>query len=306
MSIAFLFAGQGAQYVGMGKDFYDVCPNVKELYDTLQMDFDVKDVCFNGPKEKLQDTAYTQCCIVATSLAIANVLTQKGIKPDYVAGLSLGEYSALTYAGVFDLDTVLPLVRTRGLTMAHALDHKETMMAAVLKGQVEEIEQICKQVSDENEICTIANYNSPKQIVITGDKSAVTHASQLLKEKGCKVLPLAVSGAFHSSLLEQAAQSFHKELEKCMYHKMNIPVVFNVSGQEETGSIVELLTRQMHSSVRFYQSIEYMIAKGVDTFIEIGPGKVLGKLVKQTSSDVKVYSIDTLEDLKTMLEEYHG
>ncbi|MBB5182359.1 ACP S-malonyltransferase [Catenisphaera adipataccumulans] len=300
MTTAFLFAGQGSQYVGMGKDFYEKYPSARSVYDQIHMDFDVKDVCFNGPKEKLQDTAYTQSCVAATSLAIAAVLNELNIHAEYTAGLSLGEYTALTYAGAMSVDQVLPLVRKRGLIMAEALPAGTTTMMAVIRPDVKVIEQVCQEVTHDAEICTIANYNSPKQIVITGTVGACSEAKELLEKQKMRVIPLKVSGAFHSPLLKEASRKFLNDLNQVHFRPRHVKVVFNVSGQEETRPLPELLSAQMCSSVRFTQTIEYMKAHGVDTFIEIGPGHTLSKLVKQTAPDVQVYSIDRVEDLEVL------
>ncbi len=297
--IGFLFAGQGSQYVGMGKDFYENYEIAKNVYDSIQMDFDVKDVCFNGPQERLNDTAYTQSCIVATSLAIAQCLKENGVQPDYVAGLSLGEYSALAFANAISMKDVLPLVRSRGNIMADALRDSETMMMAVMRPDIDRILEVCKAVPD----MYVANYNSPKQVVVSGSCHACDIAKAMLEQHGMRTIPLKVSGAFHSPYLYDGSQQFKSVLEQVSFQPMDIPVVFNVSAQEESGDLVPILTKQMCNSVRFQQSIEYMIDKGVDTFIEIGPGKVLGKLVSQINKNVKVVSIDTVKDLEEFLHD---
>ncbi|MDO4466637.1 MAG: ACP S-malonyltransferase [Bacillota bacterium] len=308
MRVAVLFAGQGSQYVGMGKDFYDTQNTSQQLYDSISMDFDVKDVCFNGPLETLNNTAYTQSCILATSMSIYSCLLEKGIQPEYVAGLSLGEYSALCAANVFSLQDGLEIVRKRGLIMANALPAGTSKMVAVMNTDLALIEEACKEATKGDAICTIANYNSPVQIVITGNNEGVDAAVAYLKEKGVRrAIPLKVSGAFHSPLLEKASQELKEVLEKVEFRTPQIPVVYNVSGKEEEGNLVDLLTAQIKSSVRFYQSIEYMIEQGVDTFIEIGPGHTLSGLVKKTNKEVNVYSIDKVEDLEKMMEEWnHG
>ncbi|MGM9946542.1 ACP S-malonyltransferase [Floccifex sp.] len=296
MSIAILFAGQGSQFVGMGKDFYDQCFVSRKVFDSIQMDFDVKEVCFHGPEEILNNTAYTQSCILACSMAIYEAIKEKGIQPDYVAGLSLGEYSALCASHVFSLEDGLEIVRKRGLIMANALEKNTTKMVAILNAKIEDIQQACQQAG-----CSIANYNSPFQIVITGTNESVDLAVSTLKEKGVRrMIPLKVSGAFHSPLLEKASQELNEVLHQYPIQNPEIPVIFNVTGKMETENIVDLLTRQIKSSVLFYQSIEYMISQGVDTFIEIGPGHTLSGLVKKTNKNVKVFSIHCYEDIKEL------
>lgn len=302
MKIGFLFAGQGAQYVGMGKDFYEHYDVARKIYDGIEMDFSVKDVCFNGPKDVLNDTAYTQSCILATSLVMASVLKAKGIVPDYAAGLSLGEYSALTYANALSLNDALEIVRKRGLIMANALPAGTTKMAAVLMCDEKTIADACQKVSRGKEICTIANYNCPGQIVITGTNQAVDEACELLKGKARRCIPLQVSGAFHSPLLSEAADELKRVLDTYSFTEPAIPVVYNISGKEEEGAIPSILQQQIKSSVYFTQTIEYMIDRGVDTFIEIGPGHSLSGFVKKTSRDVCVYNIDSVEDVEKITE----
>lgn len=304
MKIGFLFAGQGAQYVGMGKGLYDNCPEVKEMYDTVKMDFDIKEVCFNGPEEKLNDTAYTQSAVLLTSMAIAEMLKEKGVMPSYTAGLSLGEYSALCFAGAFSLADALEIVRKRGLIMAEALPDGTSAMAAVMQADVQEIKEACKAVNETGDTCVIANYNSPAQIVISGTVSGVAKAAEILREKGVRrIIPLKVSGAFHSPLLAEASEKLEAVLKNYEIHKPSVPVVYNVSGREEDGDIISLLKKQIKSSVMFQQSVEYMISRGVDTFIEIGPGHTLSGFVKKISKDVKVYTAEHIQDIEKIAEE---
>ena len=282
MKTAILFAGQGAQYVGMGKDFCEEYEECREVYDNANVDFSLQNLCFEGPKEMLDNTAFAQSCILTTSIAISALLKKNGIKADYVAGLSLGEYSALTYAGAINVNDAIQIVRERGKIMDNAFTGKEVMMAAVVE---------------------VANYNCPGQIVISGEKAACEKAAEKLLERNARrVIPLQVSGAFHTSLLEEASVKLNKELKKYTFNKPEIPVVYNYTGAESDEDIIDILTKQIKSSVRFSQSIEYMISQGVDTFIEVGPGKVLSGFVKKTDKNVKIYSVDTVEDYKKMLE----
>ena len=296
MKIGFLFAGQGSQYVSMGKDFYEQYEVAKEIYN--QAGEDIKKVCFEGEQEVLNDTANAQPCILTTSLAIAKTIESMGITPDYVAGLSLGEYSALAYANAFDIKDAIEIVRQRGKIMSEALPKNTTSMAAVLALDAAVIEEVIADIDG----VTIANYNCPGQIVITGLYEAVSKASELLKEAGAKrVVPLQVSGAFHSPLLEDASYLLKDVLMKYNIRKPSIPVIYNISGKEEDKNIVDILTLQIKSSVYFYQSIEYMINQGVDVFVEIGPGKSLSSFVKKTNRKIPVYSVDKVEDLNKLL-----
>ena len=298
MKIGFIFAGQGAQYVGMGKELYDHFPEAKAVYDQAYIDIDVKKGCFEGPEDILNETSYAQPCILTTSLAIAKVVEAHGIKPDYVAGLSLGEYSALAYANAMSISDAVKIVRARGQIMSEALPAKTTSMAAVLAMEAKKIQEVIEDIDG----VTIANYNCPGQIAITGYKEAIEVASEKLKEAGAKrVIPLKVSGAFHSPLLEAASQKLKIELGKYDLNVPEIPVVYNISGQEENGNLIDILTKQIKSSVYFYQSLQYMIGQGVEAFIEIGPGKALSAFVKKTDRNIPVYSVDSIESLNKML-----
>lgn len=305
--IGFLFAGQGSQYVGMGKDMYDNFPQARAVFDKVNLDFDVAKLCFEGEKDQLDDTAYAQSAILVTSMAIAEVIKSKGIIPSYTAGLSLGEYSALCYTNAIKLEDAACIVRERGKLMANALPAGTTMMAAVLNSNETLIKEVCKEVESIG-VCEIANYNTPQQIVITGRKKAVEKAKDLLLEKGVRrVIPLNVSGAFHSSLLEDASKKLNTILKNYTFNKPEIPVIYNVSGKEETietsYDLVEILTKQIKSSVYFMQSIEYMIEQGVEAFIEIGPGNTLAGFVRKINKNIPVYSVEDQASLEKMLGE---
>ena len=301
MKIGLLFAGQGSQYVGMGKDIYEKYDSAKKVYDNVELDFDIKDLCFNGPSEKLNDTAYAQSSILVTSMAIASVLKENNIEASYVAGLSLGEYSALCYANAFSINDAAKVVRERGKIMANALPIGTTTMMAVLNTDIDIIKEVCNEVKG---VCEIANYNCPGQIVITGEKNTLEEAKEKLLLRGARrVVELNVSGAFHSSLLESASLELKEVLEGIKINKPEIPVIYNISGKEEDMNIIDILTKQIKSSVYFMQSISYMLDNGVNTFIEIGPGSSLKNFVKKINSDVTIYSLDKVEDIEKLLEE---
>ncbi len=303
MKIAFLFAGQGSQYVGMGKDLYEQYEQAKEVFDQVQFDFDLKEVCFEDTQGVLNETKYTQPAIYTVSLAIANVLRSKNIIADYCAGLSLGEYSALAYANVFDISQGAQIVSKRGTIMNDALPANTSGMSAVLNMDAKTIKSICDCVTHESkEIVQIANYNCPGQIVITGSTKGIALASEKLTQLKARIIPLKVSGAFHSSLLENASHQLLEVLNQYEFNKPTIPVVFNVSGNVEYEDITSLLKRQICSSVYFMQSIQNMIEQGVDTFIEIGPGKTLSGFVKKISKEVKVYNVQDVSSLKETME----
>lgn len=303
MKIGFLFAGQGSQHPGMGKDFYEQYDAARRLYDSIDIDIPVKELCFNGTQEQLNDTAVAQPCILATSSAIAAVLSEKGIHADMAAGLSLGEYSALAYAGVFTPQEGAKLVRQRGKIMAAALPEGTSGMAAVLNTEESVIAEVCAEVKEIG-VCEIANYNCPGQIVISGQKEAVAAASEKLKARGARrVIPLQVSGAFHTSLLNEASVQLREVLDTYAFGEEEIPVINNVSGKVETRDLREVLQEQICHSVHFTQSLQAMIDMGVELFIEIGPGHALSGFVRKTTKEVPVYHIDTTEDLEKVLKE---
>lgn len=300
MKIGFLFAGQSTQYVGMGQDLYEKYDIAKNIYNT-KLDFDVKDLCFNGPLEKLSETKYSQPCIFLTSLAIANILRDNGIEPEYVAGLSLGEYSALTFANAFNVNDAIKIISYRGKIMQEALPENKTGMLAVLALDEKTIKKAIKGIDG---LIEIANYNCPGQIVLTGEKDALEKAIEPLTNAGARrCIFLNVSGAFHSSLLNDASDKLFEELNKYEVKEPSYKVVYNTLGTPSNDDIRTILKSQIKSSVRFEQSIRYMIENGVDTFIEIGPGSALSGFVKKTNRDVKVYSVSTCEQIETVIGE---
>jgi [acyl-carrier-protein] S-malonyltransferase len=293
MKIAFLFAGQGVQKVGMGSDVYQMYPASRKVFDSVSLDFDLKKLCFEGPQEQLNDTNFTQSCLLVTSLAIAHAAVSQGIIPCAVAGLSLGEYSALTFANAFQLSDAVALVRKRGQIMAQALPAGVSSMAAVLSDDIALIESV---LSDEQVtslgVCEIANKNSVNQTVISGHIEALEKAKELLLARGVRrVMPLNVSGAFHSSLLVDASKQLNEILRDVAIQSPLIDVYFNISGQRETDIIVAL-TRQIHSTVQFVKTIESMVSDGVDTFVEIGPGTVLSGFVKKIAPQARIFAIE--------------
>ena len=301
--IAVLFSGQGAQYVGMGKDLYDSDSDAKKLYDLGEsLRPGTVKVCFEGEGEELTKTENTQPALFLTDLAFANALKDAGIKADAVAGFSLGEIPALAYAGVLSIEDAFKLVVIRGTKMGELSTKYAGGMAAALKLAPEVVEETCKEFK---EIWPV-NYNCPGQIVITGWKEDVEQAADALKEAGAKrVLPLNVSGPFHSSLLEQAGEELGKELEQVDFSDLQIPYVTNVTAEYVTDitKTKELLARQVASSVRWQQSMELLIADGVDTFVEIGPGRTLAGFLRKINREVKVYNVGTWEDVDKVVNE---
>lgn len=299
---AFVFPGQGAQKIGMGKDFYDAFDTAKQIFEDASnwLSLDMKALCFEE-NEKLDLTEYTQAALVTTSLAMAHVVREKGLTPDVTAGLSLGEYCAIEMAGGMSLKSAVCTVRERGILMEHAVPAGKGSMAAVLGMKAEDIENTISSVDGVE----IANYNCPGQIVITGKKEGVERAAELLKENGAKrVIPLNVSGPFHSSMLKKAGQELEKILENQEVSPLKIPYVTNVTGDfvHEEREIKSLLSRQISSPVKWQQSVENMILNGVDTFVEIGPGRTLNGFIRKINRDVSVYSIQTVEDMEKVIQ----
>lgn len=285
----------------MGQDFYEKFPSAKEIFDQASqwLSLDMKELCFEK-NDRLDLTEYTQAALVTTCLAMEKVVEESGLYPDVTAGLSLGEYCAIAVSGGMSVKDAITTVRKRGILMEQAVPAGEGAMAAVLGLDAKEIERAIKATEAE-----IANYNCPGQIVITGPKAAVEEASLKLKEAGARrVLPLAVSGPFHSSLLENAGKELERELEHIEFSKLQIPYVTNVTAEYVTdiGQTKELLAKQISSSVRWQQSVERMLADGVDTFVEIGPGKTLTGFMKKIAPEVRTYNIQKTEDLEQLAE----
>lgn len=295
--IAFIFPGQGAQACGMGKDFYEQTETGKRIFDkaTQLMGFSMPQLCFEE-NDRLDITEYTQAAMVTASIAMMRVLEENGIKPDVAAGLSLGEYCALAAAGVMSDEDAIRTVRQRGILMQEAVPVGEGAMAAILALDAAVIEE----VTGAMEGVWIANYNCPGQIVISGEKAAVEDACEKLKAAGAKrAVMLNVSGPFHSGMLTAAGEKLGQVLSRVELHEPRIPYVANVTAQyvKSAGEVKELLTRQVSSSVRWQQSVEAMIEDGVDTFIEIGPGKTLAGFMRKISRDVKTLNVEKLEDI---------
>jgi len=301
---AFLFAGQGAQYLGMGRDFYDQYPIVKKTIDQASqvLGYDLRHL-IDTEEEKLNQTRYTQPAILATSVAIYRLLKEKGYQPDMVAGLSLGEYSALVASGALDFEDAVSLVAKRGVFMEEAAPAGSGKMVAVLNTPVEVIEEACQKASELG-VVTPANYNTPAQIVIGGEVAAVDRAVELVQEAGAKRLfPLKVSGPFHTALLEPASQKLAETLAQVSFADFTCPLVGNTEAavmQKE--DIVQLLTRQVKEPVRFYESIAVMQEAGVTNFIEIGPGKVLSGFVKKIDKTAKLANVEDQASLEALLE----
>ena len=299
--IAFMFPGQGAQYIGMGKDFYDQITVSKNAFVTASkvVGLDLEKLCFEE-NEELNITEYTQIAMLTVEIAILNALEEKGIQSDINIGLSLGEYSALVASGVLSFEDACKVVRQRGIYMEKEVPAGQGAMSAVLGLDAKVIEDCLTNVEGNVQI---ANYNCPGQIVISGDFKAVTDAGKVLSEAGARrVIPLNVSGPFHSQLLKGAGDKLGTVLDLVTINDIRLPYVANYTAQyvENKNDVKELLTKQVYSSVKFEQSIKMLIEDGVDTFIEIGPGKTLSGFVKKISRDVNVFNVEKVEDFEKL------
>lgn len=301
--IAFLYPGQGSQKCGMGLDFYKNSPEAKKVYDQAEeaLGIPIRDICFTE-NEQIHITEYTQPALVTTCLAMTRALEQQGIFPDLTAGLSLGEYAAVAAAGGLSDTDAICLVRKRGLLMQNTIPAGEGAMSAVLGMEAEKIEKILKQIPD----VTIANYNCPGQIVITGRTEEVKKAGEQLKEAGARrVLPLKVSGPFHSPLLAPAGEELAKEMKRIKFRELKVPYVANAVAEKEMDAhkIPGLFVTGVSSPVKWQQSMELMVKEGVDLFLEIGPGKTLSGFMKKIAPEAKVLSLSTWTDLEQLQKE---
>lgn len=305
---AFIFPGQGSQYVGMGKEFYENLPICREVYDLASevTGLDLPKLCFTE-NEQIHQTEYTQICMLATETAIYMALEQNGYQPDVTAGLSLGEYGALVASGVMTAEEAFEVVRKRGIYMQQAVPTGGAM-AAVLGLDGGKIEQICEQTEEQMQLAvSVANYNCPGQIVISGKEEAVQAAGEACKEAGAKrVVPLKVSGPFHSKLLMDAGKQLREALNKVEIRENFVPYIANVTADyvTEQTQVKPLLECQIYSPVRWQQTIERMLADGVDEFVEIGPGKTLSGFIKKINRNVKVCNIDKMEDFVRFVAEH--
>ena len=306
---AFLYAGQGSQKTGMGLDFYESFPEFKAVYDSIDIGFDIKEVCFDNPGDMLLQTQFTQPCMVAFACGVTEILNKMNLYPDYTCGLSLGEYSALYSAGIWDLKDVMKVITERGKAMAEASEGIDSAMNAIIGLSAEEVEACCKNAEGKG-LVSICNLNCPGQVVIGGDSAAVAYAAEAAKEAGARrCVPLSVSGPFHTKYMRPAADRLEKVLQTVKYNEQKCEVLFNYLGgpRNDDISITELLVNQIQYTVRMQQCIEYLIDNEVRTFIEIGPGNALTGFIKKVikakgmpQEEFSLTNIDCVEDIKSL------
>lgn len=308
MNLAFLYAGQGSQHTGMGQDLYEAYPLFRQILDDAPVDFDLKKLCFEGPEEQLSQTRYTQPCMVAFAAGITALLKERGIVPQAAAGLSLGEYSALQAAGVFTPREAIALAAFRGKAMEEAAQGMESAMYAVLNLDRNTLEEVCRKASEKGPVY-LANYNCPGQIVIGGNREGAEEACRLALEAGARrCLPLKVSGPFHTPLMAPAGKALEEHFAGLTFGEMAFPVYFNCLGRPKTAeeAIPQLLVRQVQTSVYMEDTIRHMADAGIDTIVEVGPGKALSGFVKKTAPQIRTIPVETaqqLEDAVTLLKK---
>lgn len=304
--VAFLFSGQGAQYVGMGKELYESIPECKEIFDKGEkiLDMPIKDLIFNGPEEKLMETEVAQPAILLTSLAALKALEVNGIEAEYATGLSLGEYAALIYGGALSFEDGLKLIKERGRIMGSALPKGLGKMAAIMRLDNEKVEELLSRASEYG-VCEGANYNCPGQVSIAGENEAIDKAVEIAQELGGRAVLLKVNGPFHSSLLKEASDEFYEAIKKVDIKKVEKTIYSNVKGlpYEEEDDIRFILKKHIMSSVYFEKEIQDMINKGVNTFVEVGPGKALRGFVKKIDKNSRLLNVEDMESLNNALNE---
>ncbi len=307
MKIGFLFPGQGSQNIGMGKDIYDEYKEAREIYDKVRniTGIDIAKISFEGPEDILNETKYTQLAILTMSLAILNILKKNNIKADISAGLSLGEYTALINSNVISFKEGVEIVQKRGEYMQNLLPKGDWQMAAIIGLTDEQVEEVCKKVNTG--FVVPANYNCKGQVAISGKRDAVLDATKIAKDMGAKkVMILNTAGPFHTNKLVESSKALREELEKITINKFTTKVIKNLDGEfyKDTDNIRDILSKHIINPVRFSKTLETMLDEGIDTFIEIGPGKTLSGFVKRMKSDndIRIFNINNLENLKNTID----
>ncbi|MBZ5526463.1 MAG: ACP S-malonyltransferase [Acidobacteriia bacterium] len=305
--IAFVFPGQASQYPGMGRELAEAYPAARQVFDAADhaLGFSISRMCFEGSEEELKQTANTQPAILTCSVAVLRVLAEKGIQPDFVAGHSLGEYSALVAAGALDFTDAVRLVRKRGTYMQEAVPAGEGAMAAILGLSPAVVADVCKRAA-ENEVCSPANLNSPEQTVISGSAAAVKRAVEIASQMGAKrAVILPVSAPFHCALMMPAQERLAKDLKEIKFSPLRVPLVTNVDAETITSGdeARDALVRQVSLPVRWEESVRHLIEEDVNTFVEVGPGRVLAGLLRQIERSVHTLNVEDEKSLKTTMEK---
>lgn len=303
MQIGFLYAGQGSQAPGMGKDFYENYESVKEFYDSIELDFDLKEYSFEKPEEVIVQTRYTQPIMNAFQSAVTMRFKEEGIVPAGVCGLSIGEYGAVAAAGIIDPKECVELAAFRGKVMEESSKGFNTGMVAILGLEEDVIEAACEEASEGENKAEISNINCPGQIVISGEAGAIERAAEILKEKGArKCIPLKVSGPFHTSYMEEASKALEEKFSEMTFKEESIPVYYNaIGGKKGEQDVKDLLVEQVKCPVRFQQDLEEMIADGIDVFVEIGFGGVLKGFLKRINRKIPCYEVNSVESFEEVL-----
>lgn len=304
MKVAFLYGGQGSQVPSMGKDLYLNYSEARDFYDSIDLDFPLKEYSFEGELDLISQTEFTQPIMVAFQIAITKILKNKGIKPDIALGLSLGEYNTLYSGEVLDAKSTLELVRYRGLEMAKASKEMRSLMLAVLSDDVDYIEEVCKDISNGENLVQVSNLNTKGQIVISGDEEGVSKAGEVLKERKIRTIPLKTSGPFHTSYMDPASENLKNRLEYMELKKPKIPIIHNLHGEYRPDiNIKEALYKQVNNRVLFKNSLEELMKEDVDLYIEIGNGSVIKGFMRRLNKNIKVHEVNSKESVDKLLEE---
>ncbi|HZK33593.1 MAG TPA: ACP S-malonyltransferase [Tissierellaceae bacterium] len=304
MKIAFLYGGQGSQVPAMGKELYSNYPEISSFYDSIELDFPLKEYSFEGELDLISQTEWTQPIMVAFQIAVTKILKDKGIEPDIVLGLSLGEYGALYGAGVLTADEILKLVRYRGLQMAQASKNIKSLMLAVLTDDLDYLEKLCQEVSSEGGIVQVSNLNTKGQIVISGEEKAVSKVGEILNEENIRAIPLKTSGAFHTSYMDEVCNQLEGVLKTIEFKKPRVPIIHNLYGRyREDVDIREALSKQVNNKVLFKDSLEGLMDSHVDLYIEIGHGSVIKGFMKRLNKKIKPYEVNSIETIDELLKE---